>query len=115
MNQKEFSSLEIAHLNLWPVLRIASVVFAVIGMIVGIFAFLIFPHPSSVGLSFSTRLLSAMLFAVLYALIVTLGIGLVVWLYNVLSARLNWSIRFQISPTTPTKNLILIVSGLGLS
>ncbi len=104
MNQKERSSLEIAHLDLWPILRIAFVVFAAIGLIVGVFAFLVFPHPSSAGLTFSTRMLSALLFAVLYTLIVTLGIGLVVWLYNVLSAKFDWSIRLQVSPSSTPRS-----------
>ncbi len=104
MNQKEPVVLEISHINLWPIVRIASVVFAVIGLIVGVFAFLIFPHPSSAGLTFSTRLLSALLFAVLYTLIVSLGIGLIAWLYNVLSLKFNWAIRLQTNSSTPSRD-----------
>ncbi len=101
MNQRESVNLEISHLHLWPIVRIAFVVFAVIGLIVGVFAFLIFPHPSSAGLSFSTRLLSALLFAVLYTLIVSLGIGLVAWLYNVLSAKFNWAVKLRTNSLPP--------------
>lgn len=103
MNQYDTTHLEVSHITLWPIVRMTSVIFAVIGLIVGVFAFLIFPHPSSAGLTFSTRFLSALLFAVLYTLIVSLGLGLIVWLYNVLSAKFGWAIRLQTNSALPPK------------
>lgn len=98
MDRKE-SSIEIVYFDLWPIVKIASAVFTVIGIIVGVLAFLVFPHPSSSGLTFSTRLLSALLFALLYTVIITLGITIVVGLYNFLSARLRWSVRIKTQET----------------
>lgn len=97
------SRFELVQVDLWPVVRIAAAVFTVIGIVVGIFAFLVFPHPSSAGLSFSTRLLSALLFAVLYTLIVTLGIALVIWLYNVMSSSFGWTIRVKLQDPAKTE------------
>jgi hypothetical protein len=66
-----------------------SVVFLAVGFVVGLFAFLIVPNPQAAGLGFFTRLLSSLLFAILYAIFVTLGLALVGWVYNLLTKKIK--------------------------
>ena len=95
MNQQKSFPCSISGIEIWPVIRVCSVLFGVMGLIVGVLAFLVFPHPSSAGLSFSTRFLSAILFAFLYSAILTAGISLFVWLYNIFAARLSWGVKLH--------------------
>lgn len=96
-SKKNSESYEVSKVELWPVIRVCSILFWVMGILVGILAFLVFPHPSSAGLSFSTRFLSAILFAFLYAAILTAGISLFIWLYNIFASNLGWGIRLFFS------------------
>lgn len=95
--KKEVVEIDLAQIEFWPVIRIALLLFSVVGLVVGILAFLVFPPTTSIGLSVGTRLLSALLFTVLYTLIITAGLGLIVWLYNLTSRSLKWRLRFHTS------------------
>ncbi len=88
---------EMHRIDLWPLVRVAGSLLLMTGLVIGLFAFMVFPHPASAGLSFSTRLLSALLFAGLYGLVVTGGISFLVLIYNSFAGRLKWLLSFQIS------------------
>lgn len=62
-----------------------SVIFLIAGAIIGIFTFFIFPTAAAAGLGFGAKLLAWLIFIILYALIMTIGILIVIWLYNVVS------------------------------
>ena len=48
------------------------------------------------NLTVTTRILSAFVFAFLYMAILTTGLTLVLWIYNFLSRRLNWSLKIHL-------------------
>lgn len=98
MEKKDSAKFELVSIHLVPVVKIASILFFIVGIVIGVFAFLVFPHPSSTGLSFSTRLLSALLFSLLYTVLVTLVISFLIGLYNLLTSHSSLSISFVLSP-----------------
>lgn len=71
------------------VLKILPVVFAIIGVVIGLFSFLFFPAGLASGLGFGARILSWIVFVVLYTAIMSVGAMLFVWLYNFVAAKLN--------------------------
>ena len=62
-----------------------SVIFALIGAVIGIFTFFLFPAAATVGLGIGGKLLAWLIFVVLYTLIMVVGIMVIVWLYNTVS------------------------------
>lgn len=66
-----------------------SAVFVILGAIIGIFTFFIFPTAAAAGLGFGAKLLAWLIFIILYALIMAAGILVVVLLYNFLSPSLG--------------------------
>ncbi len=63
--------------------------FAVVGAIIGIFTFFIFPTAAAAGLGFGAKLLAWIIFVILYDLIMAAGILVIVLLYNFLSPSLG--------------------------
>jgi len=93
---------EVKRVNVVSIFRSVSLVFLIVGLVVGLFAFLIIPNPQAEGLGFFTRLLAGLMFAVLYALFVTLGLALVAFLYNLLTKKIR-GITLQLeTPEVPS-------------
>ena len=67
------------------VLSTMSVIFAVVGAVIGIFTFFFFPAAAAVGLGIGGKLLAWLIFVILYTLIMVVGILVMVWLYNAIS------------------------------
>jgi len=67
------------------VLTTMSVLFALVGSIIGIFTFFFFPAVAAAGLGFGGKLLAWLIFVILYTLIMVVGILVMVWLYNIIS------------------------------
>ncbi len=62
------------------------VVFALLGALIGIFTFFIFPTELAANLGFGAKLLSWLIFIVLYTLIMAVGVIAVAWIYNFIVA-----------------------------
>ena len=65
------------------------VVFALLGALIGIFTFFIFPTELAGNLGFGAKLLSWLIFIVLYTLIMSVGVIAVAWLYNFIVVKIG--------------------------
>jgi hypothetical protein len=65
------------------------VVFALLGALIGIFTFFIFPTELAANLGFGAKLLSWLIFIVLYTLIMSVGVIAVAWLYNFIVGKIG--------------------------
>jgi len=80
---------EIKKINIVSILKNIPIVFAALGIVIGIFTFFLFPTEIARNLSIGARLLSWLIFVVLYTAIMVVGIVLISWLYNVVVAKLG--------------------------
>lgn len=83
------SMFEVKSISVKSLVKNLPVVFAILGAVIGIFTFFLFPTEIARDLAFGARLLSWIIFVVLYTLIMVAGILLVSWLYNVIVAKLG--------------------------
>jgi hypothetical protein len=83
------NKLKIKKIDVKWILSTVSVIFLIAGAVIGIFTFFLFPTAAAAGLGFGAKLLAWIIFVILYALIMTVGILIIVWLYNVLSPSLG--------------------------
>lgn len=65
------------------------VVFALLGALIGIFTFFIFPTELAGNLGFGAKLLSWLIFIVLYTLIMSVGIIAIAWIYNIIVGKIG--------------------------
>ncbi|MDD4166627.1 MAG: hypothetical protein PHN29_06360 [Endomicrobiaceae bacterium] len=65
------------------------VVFALLGALIGIFTFFIFPTELAANLGFGAKLLSWLIFIVLYTLIMSVGVIAVAWIYNFIVGKIG--------------------------
>lgn len=64
-----------------------SLIFVIVGTIIGFFTFLIFPGAGVAELGFGAKLLAWLIFIILYTLIMVISIFVIVILYNTLSPK----------------------------
>ncbi|MBN1822698.1 MAG: hypothetical protein JW803_00100 [Endomicrobiales bacterium] len=76
------ASYEVKNLSVKSLIKNVPVVFAILGAVIGIFTFFLFPTDIARDLAFGAKLLSWLIFIVLYTLIMAVGIGLVAVVYN---------------------------------
>ncbi|MFH1540777.1 MAG: hypothetical protein ABID79_02860 [Elusimicrobiota bacterium] len=89
---------EVKKVEMKWVLTTMSTIFALVGVVIGIFTFFLFPAAATAGLGFGGKLLAWLIFVVLYTLIMVVGILAIVWLYNVISP-ITGNITFQLEST----------------
>ncbi len=80
---------EIKSMSVVSLFKVFPIVFALFGAIIGIFTFFIFPAEVAAGLGFGARILSWLLFIVLYTAIMSVGIAVVVWIYNFIVKKIG--------------------------
>lgn len=73
---------EIRSFRVLSLLRSMPLVFLVIGLLVGIFIFLIAPTGAIAGIGFGTRILSWLIFSIIYAIVLTISVCLIALFYN---------------------------------
>jgi len=78
---------ELKKFNVASMLKLLPAIFAIVGVVIGIFTFFIFPTEVAAGLGFGTRLISWLIFVVLYTVIMFLGIAIIALLYNWVSDK----------------------------
>ena len=83
------ASYEVKNVGVGSLFKIVPVVFAILGTIIGLFTFFIFPTDVARDLTVGARLLSWIIFIVLYTLIMVLGITIISWLYNLVAGKLG--------------------------
>jgi uncharacterized protein YacL len=73
---------EVKKINVGSLTKIVPIIFGIVGIVIGLFTFFLFPTEVAQGLAFGTRLLSWLIFIVLYTLIMYVGIVVISLLYN---------------------------------
>jgi hypothetical protein len=76
------AAYEVKNVEVKSLFKNVPIVFAILGLVIGIFTFFLFPTEIARNLSFGARLLSWIIFIILYTLIMVAGIALISLLYN---------------------------------
>ena len=76
------SAFEVKKIVVGSLVKVVPIIFAILGAVIGIFTFFVFPNEMVQDLNFGAKLLSWLIFLVLYTLIMFIGIVIVSWLYN---------------------------------
>jgi hypothetical protein len=92
------SLYDVKKVQVASVLKVLPVVFAILGALIGLFTFFFFPTDLAAGLGFGAKLLSWVIFVVLYTVIMAIGTLVVAWLYNFVSTKLNSSVVISLEP-----------------
>jgi hypothetical protein len=80
---------EIKKINVMSTFKSLPVIFLIAGAIIGIITFFLFPSELAVSLNIGQKLLSWLIFVVLYTAIMSIGIALIAWLYNIVISKFN--------------------------
>jgi len=80
---------EIKAISVKSLLKVVPVVFAILGTIIGLFTFFLFPTDVARDLTVGARLLSWVIFVALYTLIMVVGLAIISWLYNVVAGKIG--------------------------
>ena len=81
------ASYEINKIAVGSLVKNFPIVFALLGALIGIFTFFIFPTELAANLGFGARILSWLIFIVLYTAIMSIGIVVVAALFNVVAGK----------------------------
>ena len=81
------SAYEVKNIAVKSLLKSVPAVFAILGAVIGIFTFFFFPTEIAQNLSFGAKLLSWLIFVVLYTLIMVVGLVLISWIYNMVVGK----------------------------
>lgn len=83
------ATYEIKSVKLNSLYKNLLVIFAIVGSIIGIFTFFIFPTDIARNLTFGARFLSWLIFVVLYAILLVAGIFVMSFFYNMIVKKLG--------------------------
>ncbi|MCL1971559.1 MAG: hypothetical protein FWG57_01045 [Endomicrobia bacterium] len=92
------SLYDVKQVQLISVVKVFPIVFGILGAIIGIFTFFIFPTDLAAGLGFGARFLSWLIFVVLYTVIMAVGAIVVAWLYNFVANKMNTGVVISLEP-----------------
>lgn len=76
------AAFEVKQVSVKSLFKNIPIVFAILGTVIGIFTFFLFPTEIAAGLNAGARILSWLIFIILYTLIMFVGILLIAALYN---------------------------------
>jgi len=76
------AAYEVKNISVKSLVKNVPVVFAILGAVIGIFTFFLFPTEIAKDLAFGAKFLSWLIFVLLYTLIMFVGLVLISWLYN---------------------------------
>ena len=86
------ANYEVKSVGVVSLIRNFPIVFALLGALIGIFTFFIFPTDLAANLGFGARLLSWFIFIILYTFIMSLGVIVVAWIYNFVVSKTKGAI-----------------------
>jgi ABC-type multidrug transport system fused ATPase/permease subunit len=90
--------LEIKEVNLWSVVRIAFFIFIVIGLLMGLFSFVLMMAVKNIVSAIVGELFISLVVAIIYAALGTLFSFVIAFFYNLL-ARLVGGISVEVAET----------------
>ena len=76
------AAYEVKNISVKSLVKNVPVVFAILGAVIGIFTFFLFPTEIAKDLAFGAKFRSWLIFVLLYTLIMFVGLVLISWLYN---------------------------------
>jgi hypothetical protein len=91
------ASYEINKIEVSSLVKSFPIVFALLGALIGIFTFFIFPTELAANLGFGARILSWLIFIVLYTAIMSIGLIVVAALFNFVSGKLGKGIVINLA------------------
>jgi hypothetical protein len=80
---------EVKKINVMSIFKVVPVIFAILGTVIGVFTFFVFPTDVARDLTVGARLLSWLIFVVLYTVIMVVGLAVISWLYNVVANKMG--------------------------
>ena len=80
---------EVKSVSVVSLVKNFPIVFALLGALIGIFTFFIFPTELAANLGFGARILSWLIFIVLYTAIMSIGVIVVAWIYNFVVGKIG--------------------------
>ena len=92
------SLYDVKKVQLTSIVKVFPIVFGILGAIIGIFTFFIFPTDLAAGLGFGPRFLSWLIFVVLYTVIMSVGAIVVALLYNFVAGKMSSGIVISLKP-----------------
>jgi hypothetical protein len=100
LKQRRFqmSLYDVKKIQVSSILKVLPVVFAILGAIIGLFTFFFFPTDLATGLGFGARILSWVIFVVLYTVIMAIGAIVVAWLYNFVTSKFSNGVVVFLEP-----------------
>ncbi|MDR3256707.1 MAG: hypothetical protein LBT18_03560 [Endomicrobium sp.] len=92
------SLYDVKKVEISSILKVLPIVFVILGALIGVFTFFFVPTDLAAGLGFGAKLLSCVIFIVLYTVIMVVGAIVVAWLYNFVTAKLNSGVVISLEP-----------------
>jgi hypothetical protein len=86
------SLYDVKKIQISSIFKVFPWVFAILGAVIGMITFFIAPTEVAAGLSFGSRLVSWLIFVIIYSVVMVIGMVLVIWLYNVVVKKLGCGI-----------------------
>ena len=90
------ANYEIKSVSVVSLVKNFPIVFALLGALIGIFTFFIFPTELASNLGFGARILSWLIFIVLYTVIMSLGIVVLSWIYNFVVGKIGKGVTINL-------------------
>jgi hypothetical protein len=72
----------VKKIQVFSLLRVVPIVFAIVGAVIGLFTFFLFPTTVALTLTAVQRLLAWAIFLIIYTALMVIGALAVAWLYN---------------------------------
>ena len=94
------ASYEINKIEVSSLVKSFPIVFSLLGALIGIFTFFIFPTELAANLGFGARILSWLIFIVLYTAIMSIGLIVVAALFNFVSGKLGKGIVINLEQSS---------------
>jgi hypothetical protein len=92
------SSYAVKKVDVLSVLKILPIVFAIVGTVIGIFTFFVFPTDVASTLSAGQRFIAWVIFLVIYTALMVVGCVAVLWLYNVIVEKFGSAVTISLVP-----------------
>ena len=90
------ANYEIKSVGVVSLIKNFPIVFALLGALIGIFTFFIFPTELAANLGFGARILSWLIFIVLYTVIMSLGIVVLSVIYNFVVGKIGKGVTINL-------------------
>jgi hypothetical protein len=82
------SLYDVRKVQISSMLKVLFCVFVILGIVIGLFTFFLFPTELATGFSIRAKFLSWFLFVVIYTVIMLITAVVAVWLYNLVAGKL---------------------------